>query len=361
MSTKQPSQLPMDVFLRLLILSLLLAWCFFIARPFLVILIWAVIIAVAIYPIHKRLIKLLGGRRFLAIAVFVLLVLAVFILPSISISKTIMEHTTDIKSFLADPEAELPKPTTNISEWPVIGKQLYEMWADASTNMETFIQTHSEQVTGIVGWLLKGLGTMLKDVFISFISMLLAAFFLYNAEAFHLGTVRFAKRLLGDTGEEYVKISRDTIKSVVQGVILIALLQAVLAYLGLVVMGIETAAIWSVLILILAVIQMPVILVTVPLAIYGFTVAETTSAIIFAIYVLALGLLDNILKPIFLGRGVSVPMIIIFIGSLGGLVLHGLLGLFVGAVVMAIGYQTYKLWLDMDGQGELAPAQPDKK
>ena len=355
MKGTQASQLPIDIYLRMLILSLLIAWCFFIARPFLVIMIWAIIIAVAVYPIHKRLINFLGGRRLLAIGIFILIVLSLFVMPSIPIAKSILSHNKEIRSFLQDPEAQLPRPNPEVADWPVVGKQVYEKWVDATVNIESFLQEHTEQVSGIVGWLLKGIGTVLADIFISFVSMLIAAFFLYHSEVFYQGTIRFAKRLLGETGEEYVKISRDTIKSIVQGVILIAIIQAGLAYLGMAIFGLRLAGLFAIIVMILAVIQMPMMLITIPLAIYGFTVAETSSAIVFAVYIMILGLLDNILKPIFLGRGLTVPMILILIGSLGGLMLHGLLGLFVGAVVMAIGFQTYRLWLDMDGLGDKSP------
>jgi predicted PurR-regulated permease PerM len=134
----------------------------------------------------------------------------------------------------------------------------------------------------------------------------------------------------------------------VQGILLVAFIQAILIYVGLAVMGVEGAVIFAFLVLIIAIVQLPLTIITVPLAIYSFSVADTTPAIIFSVYMILVGLLDNFLKPILMGRGVSVPMIVVFVGSLGGMMLHGIIGLFVGAVVMAIGYQIYSLWLKRD-------------
>jgi predicted PurR-regulated permease PerM len=348
MKNYKSSQLPIDVFLRILMISLLIGWCFLLARPFLVIIIWAVIISVAIYPIYNWLVKRLWGKRGLAVGVFVLIVLVMFALPSIRVARSLVKHSNEISAFINDPKTDIPPPNQSVKEWPVVGEEFYNLWAEANKSLDGFIKHHSKQITDILGWLLKGIGGVLADVFISVISVFIAGFLLFQSESLYKGTLRFTHRLIGEGGKAYVHTARDTIKSVVQGILLIALIQALLSYVGFALIGIKIAALLSVLVLILAVIQLPVILVTLPTAIYVFSIADFTPAIIFAVYMVIIGTIDNVLKPIFLGRGLNVPMIIILIGSLGGLVLHGILGLFVGAVVLAIGYQTYMLWLDMD-------------
>lgn len=346
MSAIPASQKPIDVFLRLLLVTLLIVWCLLIARPFLVIIVWAIIIAVAIYPIYKVLLKLYRGRKGLAVSTFLIVLLALIIAPSIKLARTVVSHTDYISTFIKDPEAQFPEPNEDIRQWPVVGEQVFGYWSSAYDDLEEFIKQHSEEVSQIVGWLVKGLGTILSDVFISVISLVVAGFLLYTSEGLFKGVLKFANRLIGVRGDHFVTVARDTIRSVVQGILLVAIIQSVMAYVGFAIIGIKGAAIFAILVLILAVIQLPVILVTLPLAIYVFSFASTTAAVIFAIYMVVLGTVDNILKPIFLARGVDIPMIIIIVGSLGGLVLHGILGLFVGAVVMAIGYQTYLLWIE---------------
>ncbi len=348
MKPENTSKLPIDIFLRILLISLLIAWCVMLAKPFLVIIIWAVIISVAIYPIYAWLVKKLWGKRGLAVGVFVLVILVMFAFPSIRVARTLVNHSNEISTFITDPQSDIPLPNESVKDWPLIGEEFYSLWSEANRGLDGFIKNHSEQLTNILSWLLKGIGGVLADAFISLVSIFIAAFFLYQSENMYKGVLRFTHRLIGDRGKEYVNTARDTIKSVVQGILLIALIQALMGYAGFALIGLPAASLLAVLVLILAVVQLPVILITLPTAIYVFSIADTTPAIIFAIYMLVVGTVDNVLKPVFLGRGLSVPMIIILVGSIGGLVLHGILGLFVGPVVLAIGYQTYMMWLEVD-------------
>ncbi len=348
---------PMDVFLRILIVSLLIFWCFLIARPFLVIIIWAVIISVAFYPIYGKVLKGFKGKRGLTVSFFILVVFLVLALPIIKATQSLVDTGREIQSLLETNEVTIPPPNDGVKEWPVIGDPIYGIWSEAAINLESFVQNHSDQITKFGGWLIKGVAEVFGDVALSLISLLVAGFFLYTADSSYSGSLRFAKRLIGTDGELYVTTARDTIRSVVQGILLIALIQSVLAYAGFYFMDIPAPALWALLVLMLAIIQLPVILVTIPMIIYAFSVADTTPAVIFAIYMMVVGLIDNVLKPLFLGRGLKVPMLIILIGSLGGMILHGIIGLFVGAVVLAIGYQTYILWLDMEKDESGSPAQ----
>lgn len=348
MANKSTSNLPIDVYLRILIISLILMWCFLIAQPFLIIIIWAVIISVAFYPVYAKVLKWFKGKRGLTVAFFVLAILSLVAIPSVKVSKSVVKSAKSISNLVENKSVKIPPPNENVKEWPVIGNKIYAYWNDATTNLEQLVTEHSDQITGGLGWLFKGVASLLKDVFISIISLFVAGFFLYSSESSFAGVNKFTNRLIGDKGEAYVITARDTIRSVVQGILLVAIIQAVIAYAAFAIMGIPAAALWALLVLMLAVVQMPVILVTAPMIFYGFSIAETTPAIIFAVFMLVVGIIDNVLKPIFLGRGLEVPMLIILIGSLGGMILHGIVGLFVGAVVLAIGYQTYKLWLDSD-------------
>jgi predicted PurR-regulated permease PerM len=348
MKPENASRLPIDIFLRILLISLLIAWCFMLARPFLVIIVWAVIISVAIYPTYAWLVKKLWGKRGLAVGVFVLVILGMFAIPSIRIARTLVDHSNEISAFIENPNSDIPLPNESVKEWPLIGEQVYNLWAEANKGLEGLVKNYSDELTKILSWLLKGIGGVLADVFVSLVSILIAGFFLFQSETMYKGALRFTKRLIGEKGKEYVHTARDTIKSVVQGILLIALIQALMSYAGFALIGLPAASLLAVLVLILAVIQLPVIIITLPAAIYVFSIADTVPAVIFAIYMIIVGTIDNALKPIFLGRGLTVPMIIILVGSIGGLVLHGILGLFVGAVVLAIGYQTYMLWLDVD-------------
>lgn len=346
MSTTPPR--PLDLFIKAIFLSLLLAWCFLIAQPFIVVIIWAMIISVSLYPIYARLVGLFRGRKSLALLFIGLVFLLVFLLPSIKGAQSIMGHADQIYGFLNDPNSEIPPPSESVKEWPLVGNKLYAAWLEASSGMELFIQDHNEKVKDILGWLLGAIGGVLKDVLLSFIALVVALLFLNYSASAYSGINAFATRLLGSDGENYVTTARDTIRSVVKGILLVAIIQTVLAYIGLAVMGIPGATIITLLVLILAITQLPISLLLIPVAIYSFTIAGTTAAIIFSVYIVLVALSDNFLKPLFLGRGLKIPMIVILIGSIGGMLMHGIVGLFVGAVVLAIGYETYRLWLHQD-------------
>ncbi len=153
------------------------------------------------------------------------------------------------------------------------------------------------------------------------------------------------RKLLGEDGEEVALISRDSIRSVVKGILLVALIQAVLAFIGFKAIGIPGAEIFALLVLIAAIVQLPVIIVMVPPVVLAFSMAEPTYAIIFMVYCILVGLADNVLKPILLGKGLKTPIIVILIGTIGGMLLHGIIGLFVGPVILAVAYELYIYWM----------------
>jgi predicted PurR-regulated permease PerM len=149
----------------------------------------------------------------------------------------------------------------------------------------------------------------------------------------------------GDQGQDILTISRDTIRSVVKGILLVALIQTILALVGLKIAGIPAAGVFAFLVLVFAIVQIPVFLVLLPPVIISFSTLDTTAAVVFSVYMIAISLSDNILKPIFLGKGLQTPIIIILIGSIGGMLLHGIIGLFVGAVVLAVAHRLYTYWV----------------
>ena len=148
--------------------------------------------------------------------------------------------------------------------------------------------------------------------------------------------------MIGKQGEEFTKLAGATIRSVVQGVLGVAIIQSVFAGIVMLIFNIPAAGIWALIVLFLAIIQLPPILILGPIAIYAFSILDTTSAIIFLVLSIIISLSDTFLKPIFLGRGVDVPTMVILLGAIGGMMLSGIIGLFVGAVVLALAYKVYQ-------------------
>jgi predicted PurR-regulated permease PerM len=236
----------------------------------------------------------------------------------------------------------IPPPDDSVKDWPVIGEKTHAIWTQASSNLEKTLTQYQPQLEkngqGFVS-AAAGLGGAMRQFVLSInISGVLVA----NAPGAYQLTLKIFSRLTNiEHGKEYTDLSKATIRSVAQGVLGVAAIQAVLSALGMMVMDVPAWGLWSIIILVLAIAQLPPILVLGFVMAYVFSVAETTPAVIFAIYCLIVSGSDGFLKPMFLGRGMSTPMLVILLGAIGGMMMAGIIGLFVGAVVMVLGYTLF--------------------
>ena len=183
-------------------------------------------------------------------------------------------------------------------------------------------------------------------------SLVISGVLMMQAEACVRFARAFAGRLIGDEGEEFLRLTTLTIRGVAMGVIGTAAIQSAAAALGFVVMGIPLAGMWAAIVLMLAVIQLPPTLILVPIALWSFSGYETMPATIFTVWCVLVAASDNVLKPILMGRGLDIPMLVLLLGSLGGMILSGIMGLFVGAVVLAVIYRLFTAWLDLPEPAE---------
>jgi predicted PurR-regulated permease PerM len=187
----------------------------------------------------------------------------------------------------------------------------------------------------------------MTSVLLSLIALIIAGVFMSSADSGYKSGVKFMERLQKGSGAELMEMCTNTIRSVVKGILLVAIIQAILAYAGFAMIGLSSmSGILAALVLLLAVIQIPVALIAIPVIVYVFSFSETTPAIIFTIYMIIVALSDNVLKPLFLSKGLQTPMIVILMGAIGGMVFQGLLGLFVGPVILAILYEIYTGWVN---------------
>jgi predicted PurR-regulated permease PerM len=220
------------------------------------------------------------------------------------------------------------------------------------------LQSFAPQIKAIVPALLAasaGLGlTVLQFV----LSIVLAGFLLANTPGCVSVSRSLANRLFGDKGPEFEKLAESTIRSVTNGILGVAVIQSVLAGLGFLVAGLPGAGLWSLIFLFAAVLQVgPIVLI--PAVIYMFAIASTTKAVIFLVWCAFVGLIDNVLKPILLGRGAAVPTAVVFLGAIGGFIVMGTIGLFVGAIILSVGYKLFLAWLDASEIAERpAPSAP---
>lgn len=335
-----------EVAIKLSILGTLVIWTFFLIKPFLIPVIWGIILAVATEPFIRKFARMLGGRRSLAATLFVLTIVAALIIPSIILVMESIDSIQLLSERMHDKTLVIPPPPAKVADWPLIGNSVYQAWQLFSTNLEVALKQFGPQLKSIASSLLGSVGGGLSGVFMAIVSTCIAGVFLAKAEKSAKVAEKIITRFAGERGAETTALATATIRGVMQGVVGVAIIQAVLSAIGMVVAGVPAAGLWAVLVLVCAVAQLPPILILGPVAAYVFSASDTTTAVIFLVWSLLVSASDGFLKPMLMGRGVDIPMLVILIGALGGMVLFGIIGLFVGAVVLAIMYSAFMRWVD---------------
>jgi predicted PurR-regulated permease PerM len=338
-----------EVALRLFLVGGLVLWCFLILEPFLLTLVWAIVLAVALNPMFSWLVSLLGGRRKLAATLFILIGIAALIVPAFLASESFLEGMKWLRDQEAKNAIQVPLPPSNVADWPLIGNQVYELWKQASGNLEATVTRFFPQLKEIGSWLLSTLTGFGVAFLLTIVAIVIAGIFLMYSEGGGKTARAIGARLGGARGEASVDLVTQTIRSVAYGVVGVAAVQACLAAIGLFLADVPAAALWTGLVLILAVAQLPPLIILGPAIVYVIaTVDSTLTQVLFTIWSLIVSFSDAFLKPLFLGRGMEIPMLVILIGAIGGLMRAGVIGLFVGAVVLALGYSMFKVWMADD-------------
>ncbi len=328
------------------IVFLLASWCLKIIFPFIGLVSWAAIIAVAIYPMHLKLSGLLGGRAKWSAILIVLLGLSILIAPTWSLTGSSIDTAQKLATEMDAGTLRVPPPKDKVADWPVIGKKVHQVWSAAATNLEATLGKYSEQVRAFSAWLLKTIASTTMGILGFAVSIIIAGVFLLSAETAYGAFRSVGHRLAGEKAADFVDLTVATIRSVAKGVLGVALIQTLLAAIGLIVMDIPGAGIWASIILLLAIMQLPPLLILGPIAVWVFSTAEPIPATLFLVYALFVSFSDALLKPLLLGRGVDVPMLVILLGAIGGMITAGIIGLFTGSVILAVGYQMLLIWLN---------------
>jgi len=290
----------------------------------------------------------LGGRRKLAAAIFAALALALFIAPTVHLSDTMIASMQDLAARFRSGELRIPPPPEQIAQWPLIGDRLSAFWALAASNLEDALGRMSPQLQAIGSWLLSAAAGIAFGILQFVFSIVIAGIILANGTRSRTGIERLMARLAGAQGHRFLVLSESTIRSVAIGIVGVALIQSTLVGLGFLVAGIPAAGLWALVALFLCIIQIGPALVLLPAIVYVFYTADSLTAGLFLVWCLVVGLLDNVLKPLLLGRGVDAPMLVIFLGAIGGFLSMGIIGLFVGSVVFVLFYTLLSSWVNED-------------
>jgi predicted PurR-regulated permease PerM len=331
--------------IRIGVLAALAVWCFEIARPFLAPFIWGVIIAVATYPAYRMLEDRLGGRRIFAAVVFTIVMLVAIAVPSVMLGDSMADGAREAARAFQAGSLDIPPPPESVKSWPLVGEPLYAFWQLASDNIMQAVRELSPWIKTAGKWLLGAAAGAGIAALQFLLAILIAGALLAHAEVGGRASRAIAQRLSPERGLQYAEVAEQTVRSVALGILGVALLQGLLAGLGFLVAGVPGAGLLTLVCIVLGVIQVGVVIVVIPVVIYLFATADTFTAVAFLVYAILVSPIDNILKPLLLGRGVKVPMIVVFIGAIGGFVNSGIIGLFIGAVVFTLGYQLFRAWL----------------
>ena len=337
-----------DVLLPLFLLALLVALNVQLLLPFVGLLLWTVILAICFNPVHQRL-KRRGMSNRLSATIIGAMLVAVILVPTAIAAVSAASSVPGMISGLQSGEQSVRPPPAMLKDIPVVGDKIYGAWSQAATDMPAFAKKFGPQLSSFTRWLVGQAGSMFGAILALVLAVIFAAITLAYSDAARAFVMSVFVRLTGDRAhsEHYMSIIGATVKSVANGVIGVAFVQALLCGLGFFVLGIPGAGLLSILAMVLGVLQVPVVLVTLPAIIYAFSVKTTTVAIIFTVWFVIAGLSDAALKPLMIGHGLEVPMPIILLGVIGGVIAYGLVGLFIGAVLLAVGYVLFREWLDV--------------
>ena len=341
-----------ELAIRLAVLGLLLYATFILIRPFITIAIWSIVLTVALYPGYDRMVRWLGGRRRLAAILLTLVSLMILVGPATWLVLSLVDSLSSLSERLDLANFTVPSPPASVKEWPLVGEPVYQFWDLASTNLQAAFVKIAPQLRPVGSGLLlvaaeAGTGAL------QFLIALIVAGFLYPpALALVDAMNRFSHRLAAEQGEAFVLIVGATIRAVARGVIGVAALQSFLIGLGLAVAGIPGASLLTLASLVLGIIQIGPAPVIIPVIIWAWTTMDTTTALLFTAYMIPVNLMDNILRPLVMGRGLGTPTVVILIGLIGGTLSLGLTGLFLGPIVLAVIWELLVAWIRKERESD---------
>jgi predicted PurR-regulated permease PerM len=320
---------------------------YMIFKPFIIPVAWGIIIAVSLFPLAKKMNSLLGNRKKLTAAILTVLLILLVIIPTVLFTGSIIDSITRLSKNFEEGKISFTLPE-NTGELSPSKQFVIDKWQEISQNMEEVLVKIAPQLKQVGQFILTSITGLGGALIMFIIAIIIAGVFLSDADGGHKAALKLFKKLTGDRAAELLNLSVSTIRSVAQGVIGVAIIQAILVGIGFFIAGVPGASVLTLIVMIMAIVQLPPIIIIIPVIIYVYSTASTGVAIAFAVWSILASLSDNVLKPMLLGRGMDIPMLVILIGALGGMIAAGMIGLFVGPVVLALAYQLFQAWMDED-------------
>ena len=331
-----------ELAIRLGALFVLLYWCFILIEPFILMVLWGVVVAIALLPVFQRLSVGFGQRPRLAATTLIATLIAVLVVPAIMLTESLIVSTQALSD---SGGLTLMAPPEQVAQWPLIGARVFDIWQRAATNLPDVLDDFEPQIRAMGSWLLDTVANTGIGILQFLASFVIAGILLaYSAKGAAIAAM-LANRLVGKRGGEFAELCSRTIRNVALGIVGVSILQAAGLGLGFLVIDLPGAGLLALLALVLCIVQIGPGLVSIPAIIYVFWTVDTLPAVVFAIWTLVMTMADGVLKPLIFSRGATVPAVIIFLGAIGGLLAYGIIGLFLGAVILSFGYKLYEAWL----------------
>ena len=332
-----------ELAIRLGLLGLFLYWSVILVRPFMAVIIWSAVLCVSLYPVFEWIAARLGGRRRLAAFVTTALTLMVVIGPATWLVLGLIES---VQLIVERPDSLLlPSPPEAVKRWPIVGEQIFQFWDLAATNIKLALSKVAPQLLPLANFLLTLAAGASLSILKFLASVVIAGLLFVPGPALVSAVKAFAKRVSSGHGEQFVTLAGASIRTVAQGVVGISALQALLAGIGLTIAGVPAASLITTLVLILGIIQVGPAIILIPVVVWSWLAMPMPASLVFTAYMVLVGILDNVLKPIVMKRGLNTPVPIIIIGLLGGTWSYGITGLFLGPIVLAVMWELAAEWI----------------
>ena len=338
----------LDVLIRGGLILAMAMLCYRVFSPFLHLMVWALILAVTLYPLHQFLASKMGGKQGLAATLLVITGIVLIVAPTAILMSSLADSVRQLVSDVQNNTLKIPAPRPGVEQWPVVGKQIHDVWSKLHADLPSMVQSMQPKIGELAKTALGFVASVGGGLLQFLASFIIAGIIMAFGQSGSRASQAIFERIIGpDRGSEFARLSTATIRAVAQGVIGVAFIQAILCGLALLVAGIPWAGVLALIVLVLSLAQVPALIVTLPAIVYIWSSGNysNVAAIAYTVVLFVSGLADNVLKPLMLGKGVDAPMPVILLGALGGMATAGILGMFVGATLLALGYQLFMGWV----------------
>ncbi len=340
-----------DAFIHVGLIFFLVLICLRIFSPFMGLMLWALILAVVLYPLHQTIASKVGNRQGRAATLLVIAGLLLIGIPTMMLGTSFTDFLHDQYQHITDQSLTIDPPPASVADWPIVGKTIASVWTHASEDLPAVLEKVKPQLSAFAKYMLGAVASTAGSILQFLGSLIIAGIMMAYGKSGSAATLKILCRLTSPSkGPSLHNLSTLTIRSVAMGVIGVAFIQALLLGLGFVWADVPAAGILAIIVLLIGIAQLPALVITLPVIVYLWMTSDgsTTHNVVVTVYLLVAGMSDGFIKPMLLGRGVEVPMPIILLGALGGMFSYGMIGLFIGAVILALGYQIFMEWVEED-------------